>query len=249
MVSSLKLCSIQTCSWSQFPVVSSSELHSTQMHLQLRLSCSLNVGLHSVQMHSWSRFPGVSSPWLRSMMMQLQLQLQFSCGLLVKAGLNKHVFVVAGFLWWQPLRRRMAWPLEKLVRGRSKGGRFFSLLMTTFDDFRSCRLMKRMAVISACSRTINDLNCRRRQSRVRLGAVLSVHNRGRGPNNPDPSNPDPRTSCRGGGYYDVDPPPPKFVSYGIGFVRHMFRIILREARGPIHHQFVLIARYVAKSAI
>ena len=45
------------------------------------------------------------------------------------------------------------------------------------------------------------------------------------------------------------PPPPKFVSYGIGFVRHMFRIILREARGPIHHQFILIARYVAKSAI
>ena len=42
-------------------------------------------------------FPGVSSAWLRSMMMQLQLQ--FSCGLLVKTGLNKDVFVVAGFLW------------------------------------------------------------------------------------------------------------------------------------------------------
>ena len=47
----------------------------------------------------------------------------------------------------------------------------------------------------------------------------------------------------------MDPPPPKFVSYGIGFVRHMFKISLREARGPIHHQFVLIARYVAKGAI
>ena len=44
-------------------------------------------------------------------------------------------------------------------------------------------------------------------------------------------------------------PPPKFLSYGIGFVRRMFKIILREARGPIHHQFVSIARYVAKGAI
>ena len=58
-----------------------------------------------------------------------------------------------------------------------------------------CRLMKMMAMISACSRKIIDLNSKRRQSRsqsrLQLGAVLSGHNRGRGPNNPDPNNPDP----------------------------------------------------------
>ena len=47
------------------------------------------------------------------------------------------------------------------------------------------------------------------------------------------------------------PPPPKFVSYwaALNFVHHMFRIILREPSGPIHHQLGFLARDGAKSAI